>query len=109
MLQLALAQALCVIEIIVLLKLKPFKYKADSAVSVICEFCLLGMYGTLGAMQFVKWSLQIKLVWVCVALVLLGSTVSFFILVKEKIIDCKKERKRRKELIELKERVQKRD
>ena len=89
---------LCISELYILLKIKPFKSKPDSSMNVICEFCLLGVYSSLTLIQFVSFTFKIIFVWIIVGFVLFGNTVGFFILVHYKRIDCKKEGKRKKEL-----------
>ena len=99
------ASLLSIVEIIILLKIKPFSSSADTVVNVICEFCLMGVYGSIGVMQMVEPQIQVSLVWTCVGLVLSGNMVGFLILVRKQCLECKKERQRRKQLIELRERV----
>lgn len=103
--QLGLAGFFSLCEIVFLLRVKPFKANSDTAVNVVSEFCLLGVYGSIGAMQLVQFEVQISLVWACVGCVLTGNTVGFWILVRKKSLECKKERRRKKELTELRERV----
>ena len=92
MLQLAISLVLCLIDFLILWRLRPFKSGADNAVSVMCQFFLLALYCGLGVMQYVEWRTKIWLVWGCMGCVLLCNTIGFFILVNQKRLDCKKEK-----------------
>ena len=100
MLQLGIAIALCLIDLIILLRVMPFKSGADNAVSVMCQFFLLAFYCGLGVIQYVEWRTKLWVVWGCMGCVLLGNTIGFFILVNQKRLDCKKEKETRRELRE---------
>ena len=89
---------LCISELYILLKIKPFKSKPDSSMNVICEFCLLGVYSSLTLIQFVSFTFKIIFVWIIVGLALFGNSLGVIILIHNKRMDCKKEARRKKEL-----------